>query len=100
MSLKFEEVGPAARQVVKVFQSPADRGASAALYERVCRSVRRIGNLNREAAALRADELETRLNAGIGGFCDRHVDTHISTNNDRRVVGYMMRLPPHAIGGR
>ena len=83
---------------MKVFQSPADRGASAALYERVWRSVRGIGNLDREAAALRAEELETRLNAGIGAFCDRHVDTHIS--NDRCDVGQISGLPPHAIGGR
>jgi hypothetical protein len=73
IKLEFKEVSSASRQRVKVFQSPADCGASTALYERIWRSVRGIGNLDREATALHANELETRPTQRDRVFYDRRV---------------------------
>jgi hypothetical protein len=67
--LEFEKVTAASCQVAKVFQGSADSAATAALYERGWRSVRRIRDLDREAAALPANELEARLIATISFLC-------------------------------
>jgi hypothetical protein len=63
--LEFEEIAAAPRQDMQLRQGAADRTASTAFDRRVVRSVGEVRNLDRQAAAIEADNLEAGSFPGV-----------------------------------
>jgi hypothetical protein len=70
--LKLKQLVASPRQVMQMAQSPAHSVASATLHESGSRGIRGIHDLDREAAAIIANDLEPRLKPV---FCVCHVNT-------------------------
>ncbi len=74
--LEFKDIIAVPRQVVQFVQGPADGVASPTPHESGVRRICGIRDLDRETAAIHANDLETRSLARARVFCAHHAEAH------------------------
>jgi hypothetical protein len=74
--LEFKDIIAVPRQVVQFVQRPADSVASPTQHESGIRRICGIRDLDRETAAILANDPETRSRARGRVFCAHHAEAH------------------------